>query len=555
MQIDDGLWPPAMFEPQREIATHYHEQGWWRPTTLLDDLVVRRRETPNAVAVRSYHAEGGSESLSWSQYADRVERYAAALRSLGAGPGRVVAVQMPNLWQTSALILAVLRTGAVVAPITTTFRARELERMLDCLKPVVVITVAEFDMYNHATALAEMRTRLPFLRTTVVFGDGPADINFHKYFEQRQWEPLALADARDNPDRVAAVMFTSGTTGEPKAVLHTYNTMYAGGQDYAVQEEVGPADVMFNPHALTHMFGLLYSLMMPATTGATAVLLDEWSPAAARTVIDDAHATLVSGSPQYLIGLWEQYPELTTASISRVITGATTVPPNLVSKTRAVTGVALQSFWAMTEVMLGTWTRRTDPPDWSAHSDGRPGAGTELDLRGNDPIDRNNPAALFMRGPSVCIATVGRDSGKVTMIADHDEGWYETGDLAIPDGRNGIRLMGRTADRINRGFVVPAADVEAELLNHPGIRDVALVGVSIEGEILDEAVAVIVPSGPPPSLNELNSFLTARGMTDWCLPTQLKVVDTLPRNTTGKILKNELRRELRVTATGGAVFR
>jgi cyclohexanecarboxylate-CoA ligase len=209
----------------------------------------------------------------------------------------------------------------------------------------------------------------------------------------------------------------------------------------------------------------------------------------------------------------------------------------------------------MTEVMIGTWTRRTDPPDWSAHSDGRPGAGTELDLRGDRPIGRRNPAALFMRGPSVCIATVGRDSGKVTMIAEHDEGWYDTGDLAIPDGRDGIRIMGRTADRINRGFVVPAGDVEAELLNHPGVSDVSLVGVSVEGEILDEAVAVIVASGPPPGLDELNAFLTARGMTDWCLPTQVTFVHALPRNATGKVLKHELRRGLRVTVTDGAVFR
>jgi cyclohexanecarboxylate-CoA ligase len=555
MPNDDSFWPPALFQPQSEIATRYHDQGWWRESTILDDLARWRRQTPEAVAVRGYHAGGGSESLTWSQYADRVERYANALRSLGAGPGRVVAIQMTNVWQTSALILAVLRTGAVVAPIAITFRARELERMLARLKAVVAITVAEYGGCDYAAALVEMRGRLPFLLHTVVFGDGPGDIDFGEYFEQRPWEPLSLDDSGDDPDRVAAVMFTSGTTGEPKAALHTYNTIYGGSQDYAARERLGPDDVMFNPHALTHMFGLVFSITNPMLVGATAVLLDEWSPAAARSVIEDARATMISGSPQYLIGLWEQFTEPTTAPVSRIITAATTVPPQLVDQTQDATGVALQTFWGMTEIIIGTWTRRTDPPDWSAHSDGRSGAGTDLELRGDGPIERNNPAALFIRGPGVCIATVGRDSGTVSMIAEHDDGWYDTGDLAIPDGRDGIRIMGRTADRINRGYVVPASDVEAELLNHPQVADVALVGVTIEGEILDEAVAVIVPSGPPPGLKELNEFLTARGMTDWCLPTQVTIVDELPRNSTGKVLKHELRRQLRVTATDGAVFR
>jgi cyclohexanecarboxylate-CoA ligase len=145
---------------------------------------------------------------------------------------------------------------------------------------------------------------------------------------------------------------------------------------------------------------------------------------------------------------------------------------------------------------------------------------------------------------------VDRDSGQVTVIADRDDGWYDTGDLAVPDGWDGIRIVGRSADRINRGFMVPAVDVEPALLKHPGVAEVALVGVQVEHDTLDQAVAVIVPTaGATPTLGELREFLTAQGMTDWYLPTHVLIVDALPRNTTGKILKERLRRDPRIKAT------
>jgi len=145
----------------------------------------------------------------------------------------------------------------------------------------------------------------------------------------------------------------------------------------------------------------------------------------------------------------------------------------------------------------------------------------------------------------VCLATVGRDTGKVVVIAEQGDGWYDTGDLAVPDGCGGVKLMGRAADRIGGVFMIPVNDVESALLGHPGVADVALVGYPTDdgGEL---ACAVIVPAtSPPVTLDELCEYLGDQGMTRWYLPSRLALVETLPRNTNGKVCKELLRRWLR----------
>jgi cyclohexanecarboxylate-CoA ligase len=227
----------------------------------------------------------------------------------------------------------------------------------------------------------------------------------------------------------------------------------------------------------------------------------------------------------------------------------TTVPKQLVSQVSDVFGARLLSGWGMTEIGTGTMTCSDDPPDWAAHSDGRPVMGMELDLRSDTEITKDRPGRLFVRGSGVCLATVCRDSGTLSVIAEHDDGWYDTGDLAVPDGRGGIRLMGRAADRIGGVFMIPVSDVESELLKNPGVEDVALIGYP-ENHGGELACAVIVPATEPPvTLDELRKHLSDQGMTEWYLPTRVEYVDALPRNGNGKVRKELLRRWLVGTAS------
>jgi cyclohexanecarboxylate-CoA ligase len=134
-----------------------------------------------------------------------------------------------------------------------------------------------------------------------------------------------------------------------------------------------------------------------------------------------------------------------------------------------------------------------------------------------------------------------RDIGEITPTTGDDGGWFDTGDLARSDGRGGIRIVGRVADRVigRTAFMIPVRDVEEELLKHPRISDVAV--ISCPGEVSEDVCAVVVPAGLPPTLDELTGYLTARGMTDWYQPNRLEIVDALPRDHLGKVRKYLLR--------------
>jgi cyclohexanecarboxylate-CoA ligase len=412
-----------------------------------------RDETPDAPAIKAYRADGAPTRITYAEYARYVERFAGALYELGVRPGAVVACQLPNWWQAQALLLAATRLEAVVAPIMTTIRPRELERMLHRLGARVCVTVDEWAGFGHAAALGEIASRLPELRHRVVIGEPVGgEIDFGSFFEETPWEgrhPVALDDAWEDPDCVAMVLFTSGTSGEPKGALHTQNTMYASAICVGDVHDFGRESVRFTPHALMHIVGQDNALAV-LLAGASMVLLDAWSGEQGLQVLADSGTTDFVAAPSFVYDMIAatggKPPHLPALKTVRCV--GTTVPTQLVSQVPDVFGARLLSGWGMTEIGTGTVTRSDDPPDWAAHSDGHPVMGMELDLRSDTEITKDRPGRLFVRGSGVCLATVGRDSGALSVIAEHDDGWYDTGDLAVPDGRGGIRLMGRAADRI-----------------------------------------------------------------------------------------------------------
>ncbi|AUG76040.1 hypothetical protein CFP65_1130 [Kitasatospora sp. MMS16-BH015] len=562
----------AELRPAQDAVREHLATGVWRTTGPLADLRHWRDETPDAPAVIAHSATGRHE-LTYRQFADQVQGFAAALAELGVRAGEAVLVQLPNVWQVGALMLACMRLGAVVAPVMMTLGPRELERVLARLGAGVCITTGEWAGARHAEAVAEMTPRLTELRHRVVLdpaGAPAGSVDFTAFFEDPDRtsalggttaELLEDAPAED-PDRVAMVLFTSGTSGEPRGVLHTANTLYAGCSVVASAEGFGPTDRFYATQAVTHLFGGMYSILLPLLVGGTSVLVDRWEPAAVLDLLGESRPTVLAGAPPFVAALLAEAEQRGSAApklpLRMVLSGATTVPAQLVAGVPHCWGVPLRTVWGMTEVPGHTWTRHDDPPLWGSRSDGRPGAALELDFRTEDGAvpTAEQPARLFVRGGGLCLATFGRDGGELRVLADQDGGWYDTGDLAVPDGRGGLRLFGRAADRIGGSFMIPVADVETELLAHPGVGDVALVGYRPR-EDEELACAVVVPSpgagagagsgagaGGALTLAELRSFLTGRGMTDWYQPSRLELVSELPRNAIGKVRKDLLRAQL-----------
>ena len=214
--------------------------------------------------------------MTYREYAARVESVTAVLAGLGIGPGDVVVAQLPNWWQLNAVVLACARLGAVAAPVVTTIRARELELMLSRLAPVAYVTARVWDGYEHAAVLASIAGRLPAVRHRIIVGGhaGAGEIDL----DQRVGRVPAGApritppadDRAEDPDRVSIVLFTSGTTGAPKAVLHSFNTFYASYRITGARAALSSRDVLFTPHAVGHVLGLHMVNMLPLYLGAQA---------------------------------------------------------------------------------------------------------------------------------------------------------------------------------------------------------------------------------------------------------------------------------------------
>jgi cyclohexanecarboxylate-CoA ligase len=536
--------------PPRSDIERFRQVGAWREESPLDDLWRWREETPDAVAVVAQEAGSGAVRLTYREYAEHVERFAGALYELGVRPGGVVAIQVPNRWQVNALLLACARIGAVFAPIMTTIRQRELERVLRRTGAEVCVTVDRWAGFDHSSVLAELAGSLPDLRHRVVLGDAVADdeIDFARHFEQTPWERThadALGALTPDPDQVGLVLFTSGTSGEPKAALRTYNSVHAILAVIADVDRHGPQDTFATASPVSHLGGIIVVNLLPLLVGGTAVFMDAWEPAEAIGLLAESGTTTLWGAPAVwaaLIAELRQHPRSLPALRTGGAMGTAILAP-LVTEVAEVLGLSLRGLWGSTEA-AGTITRLDDPPDWAARSVGRPYPGVEIDLRSKDPVTVERPARVYLRGSGLCLATVGRDSGEVTVLAEHDEGWYDTGDLAVPDGRGGIRLLGRATDRIGGSFMIPIEDVESTLLDHPAVDEVAVVGYP-DGDGGELACAVIVSRTAPPTLADVRAYLDERGMTQWYQPSRVEPLHALPRNETGKVRKELLRRWLR----------
>lgn len=527
-----------------ELAREYRGNGWWRDTTFLDDLAESVRVRPEApVMVNGRTVDGTVRVVSYREFDQQVRRMAGGLADLGVGTGDVVAFQLPDWWETAALLLACLRAGAVAQPIVPQLRAREIERVLARTGAGVVVTVDEWAGYGHAHVLAEMAPRLPGLRHQVVHGDAARTgaLDFHEYFVDRP-DPDLSSLTPVGPDQPSMVLFTSGSTGERKGVLHTCNTIYAGTSGFMAEAVRGPAeDRAATTMRVSHIACPLWALFGVLLTGGAGVFQDGADPGMMLDLMAEAKATrLLTAAPSLaaLIAAQRERPRELT-SLHTVMAGGTTVPPELVPLVGDTFGVPLRAVWGMTENVVGTAVRADDPPDWSAHSDGSPLPG--LEVRVVAP-EGGATGALQVRGASMCVGTITGDIARITTEGTGHGDWFDTGDIARTDGRDGIRIEGRVADRVydwHAGIMIPVRDVEEELQQHPGVKDVAIIGCT-DGK-RDQVCAVVVPGSEPLTLDDLRDHLRAGGMTEAYYPDRMEFVDDLPRDPMGKLRKYELR--------------
>lgn len=542
------MWD-TLIRPSADRAAAFRADGRWRGETILDDLRRTAQADPDKAAIVSYAAGSLDRIVSYREFAELVDRFGAALLELGVRRGDVVAIHLPNWWMLTPLYLACARIGAVPAPVMPALGSRELGLVLANSGAKVCIVPDSYQGVDYLQRLADAAPDTLAHRVVVRAGEPAAAgglVDFGEFFVETAWERVHRLPQLSSldPDDVALLLFTSGTTGAPKGVAHSSNTLYAGAM--ALPQCWGwDADTVVSvPHPMTHMSGTVFSAYMAVILGGTCVMQDDIDMGLLLDLIAKHGLSFVYASPLFVLGMVteQRANPRDLSSLRQLISGSAPIPPQLIADVRDVLGVELGALWGMTENGPVTVTRPTDPPGWAAHSDGSLVAGSDLRINAEagETLGR-----LLVRGPSQCLGYLNQR--EVYQERLDGDGWFDTGDMARPDGGGGIRITGRRDDLIIRrwGTKVPALEVEAVLLRHPNVREVVLIGYpDAELPSADGLCAVLVADGPAPSLEELNSYLDDLGMTWQNWPDRVQVRAELPRNTLGKVERAVLRQEL-----------
>jgi cyclohexanecarboxylate-CoA ligase len=525
-----------------EVSELYRQHGWWRDETFLDDLRRAVRVTPDKPAIIA-HRDGAIRIVDYAELARVTDTFAARLVSLGVQPGEAVAVQLPSWWELLPIGLACAKIGAIFCPMMAIYRRRELEFILRLTDARICVTMVEWDGARLADTVKELAADLPALEYIFAARGQPPDgtRSFEADFVAAPAPDVSVDGRESSPDEPFLMLFTSGTTGESKGTLHSQNTLYASCSAYAEALGQDDAGITFTSHTATHYSGFVTGLLVPLMMGATAMLLEVWNPQTYVEIAPKYPVTTFYGAPNFLLELLaaQQATNADVSSLRHLVTGSAPIPPSVVQRVTGALGVPVIALWGMTENGAVTIVRQNDPPGWSEHSDGSALGGMEVRLDASAVGESSDgTGAMWVRGPSQCLGYYKRD--ELYAQALDADGWFDTGDLARPDGRGGYRINGRVKDMVlYRSLNVPVGELENALLRHPQVKDVAVIGLPSEADEI--TTAVVVPDGQPPTLVALRDHLAAEGFSEWFWPGQVEIIDALPRTITGKVRKMELR--------------
>ena len=528
-----------------ETIDEYTKAGFWQNkiiTDFLDEVVARTPDKTAAIDPR--------RQISYRELQAETDRCALGLLELGVQPGDVVSFQLPNWIEFLVLHFAATRVGAVSNPLIPIYRDREVGFMVGFAESKVLVVPREFRKFDYPAMVDRLRPSWPALQHVFVVDGQPGDANpSWESFIDTPWEerrdPAELAALRPDPNDVTLLMFTSGTTGEPKGVMHTHNTLVAANQPLPERLGVSSDSVIHMASTFAHLTGMLYGVRLPTQVGATAVYQDVWSNERFVELVDHHRITYTSAATPFLHDTLNatNLDQHDLSSLQLFCCMGAPIPPAIVRAAQAqFPGMTVLGGWGQTENGLVTLGIPGDPPEIIAERDGYPWPG--MQIRVMDEDDKELPAGesgrLQVRGPFLFAGYARRLDLTRELFFD---GWFDTGDLAFIDEQGYLKLAGRTKDVIIRGGEnIPVAYVENALYENPKIASVAVVGIP-DPRLQERACACVVlkPGVEEFTFAEMQQFLNEKGLARQYWPESLEVMAELPSTSTGKIQKFRLR--------------
>jgi non-ribosomal peptide synthetase component E (peptide arylation enzyme) len=536
-------WSSHLTQFDEQRARIYKKNGWWPDRTLASYLDQAAAADPAKTAVVDR-----SGRISYGDLRDTVTRLGAALVRAGVEPGDVVTCQLPNWREVLVVAAACSRIGAVYNGIAPIFRERDMAVMLRLARPKVLVEPAAFHGFDHAAMAASLRDRTDGLdHVVIVGGPAPEGMTGGEEFLETGDAVTSLPEPPD-PDTVAQAAFTSGTTGEPKGILHTHNTVLAATKTFVDQFGLTAADTFHMASTLGHQTGFLFGVQMPLMTGSTLVLQDTWSAADFVELIEAEKISMTNGAIPYLSDLLHapNFADHDSSSLRLFGCFGAGLPRPLVLRARELLpGCTVFGGWGMTETGLAVTNPPSDTLEQICDTDGVPAPGTEIRIL-DETLRADAPAGLdgelVTRGPLRHLGFVQPELSQKYFL---DGDWYLTGDRGHLLEGNRFVMTARSKDIIVRGGEnIPVAEVEALLLEHPAVLSVAIIAVPDERLGEKACACVICEPGETFTVEVMRAWLEEKKLTRQYWPELVQVLAEFPTTASGKVQKFKLRERL-----------
>lgn len=524
------------------------KEGYWLNKTIIGSLQTALQQNPDKTALVSFKTDKKTErAFSYQQLWEMTNKIALGLKHLGVSKNDVVSCQLPNWWEFTLLYLACSRIGAVLNPLMPIFRERELEFMLRHGESKVFVVPKIFRNFDHEQLANQLKAKIETLEHVVVI-DGNTENNFNALLVNHGLDNhlaavTALDDFNLGADDITQLIFTSGTTGEPKGVMHTSNTLYSNIVPYAKRLNLTENDVVLMASPMAHQTGFMYGLIMPIELNAKVILQDVWEVSQAVELIHQHQVSFTMASTPFLNDLSNTVAEHhdQVNSLKTFLCAGAPIPGPLVQKARETLGVKVISAWGMTECGAITTTLISDEDERSYNTDGVALPGVEIKITNKQGQQKavNEAGRLMIRS---CSSFGGYLKRSHLNDTDQDD-WFDTGDIAYQDEQGYIRICGRKKDVIIRGGEnIPVAEIESLLYKHPNIAVIAIVAYPDE-RLGERACAIVKLKDPTQQLRftEMVEFLKTHNLAMQYIPERLEIWDEIPMTPSGKIQKFKLR--------------
>ncbi len=539
-----------------ELERRYRDEGLWTRRTFGQEF----EEGLPAVVDAEFRI--WSETRPWrgtiGEVAERARRVAATLAKLGIGPGDVVAFQLTNCMEAAAVYWGVTLSGAVVVPVVHFYGSKELAFILRESGARMLVTIDRFGRRDFLETLDVATADAPSLEHIFVVGESTDLPGRARPFVDLLEGDRVTGPVPVDPTSVAILAYTSGTTSNPKGVLHTHESLLAEliGGDKEMEKFKSDVDTDNRPAyvgaPVGHFIGLLSGLLGPIRRGRPIHLADSWNPSRALAAMREANLVFPGGATYFLTSLLDlpEWQPSDVAYMRRAGLGGAPVPRAVADRATAL-GIEIMRSYGSTEHPSISGASFAEPREKRISTDGRAMPGNEMrivDENGRD-LGPGEAGEILSRGPELM---AGYTDAALTASAIDGDGWYHTGDVGIIDEDGWLTITDRVRDIIIRGGEnISAAEIEELLLRMPGVAEVAVVAAP-DVRMGEHACAFIrvLPGSAEPTLDEVRTHMSAAGLGRQKWPEELRFVDDFPRTPSSKVKKFELRDRVRREAAG-----